>query len=163
MRRHWSALQPVDEGFFDDAPQRYVAAIDIPLSAERVWADLTSDAALAWCRMLTSITWTSPRPFGVGTTRTARVGRGALTINERFFRWEEGRRKSFYVVEASLPLFRRLGEDYLVEETSATTCQFTWTLAAEPRPAARPGAPVNALLARSLFRDTRRHFGAKPV
>jgi polyketide cyclase/dehydrase/lipid transport protein len=157
----WFRLQPIDEGFFDAAPQRYVAEIDIPLPAERVWADLTGDAPLAWCRMLTRIDWTSPRPFGVDTTRTARLGRGALVINERFFRWEEGRRKSFCVVEASLPLFRRLGEDYLVEATSATSCQFTWTLAAEPVPAARPGAPVNALLARSLFRDTRRHFGVR--
>jgi hypothetical protein len=160
MRPRFS-LQPVDEGFFDAAPKRYVDAMEIPLPAERVWADLTSDATLDWCRMLTSVTWTSTRPFGVGTTRTVRVAPGALVIDERYFRWEEGRRKSFYVVKASLPLFRRIAEDYLVEETSPTSCRFTWTIAGEPTPLARPGAPVNALLARSLFRDTRRHFTAR--
>jgi hypothetical protein len=27
-------------------------------------------------------------------------------------------------------------------------------------PAARPGNPINAMVTRSLFRDTRRHFAA---
>jgi hypothetical protein len=85
---------------------------------------------------------------------------GALTLNETYFRWEEGRRKSFYVAEATLPLFRRFAEDYLVEETSPSTARFTWTVASEAPPAARPGNPINALITRSLFRDTQRHFGA---
>jgi hypothetical protein len=161
MRRPWFALQPCDEGFFAAAPARYVAAMNIPRPTEQVWAELTSDDPLAWCRMIAGITWTSPRPLGVGATRTARAAFGALVLHERFFRWEEGRQKSFYVLEASLPLFRRFAEDYLVEETSPSSCRFTWTIAAEPRPAARPGAPLNALIFRSLCRDTRRHFGAR--
>lgn len=160
MRRPWFNLDPIDETFFVGAPARYVDVMDIPRPADRVWAELASDDPLDWCRVISDITWTSPRPFGVGTTRTANVVKGALVINERFFVWEEGRRMAFGVEEASLPVFRRFGEDYLLEPTSDTSCRFTWTLAAEPRPAARPGAPVNALLARSLFRDTRRHFGA---
>lgn len=155
------SLQPIDEGFFDSAPNRWADAMDIAQPADRVWAQLTSDDPLTWCRVLTGITWTSPRPFGVGTTRTARALLGAMVLNERFFRWEEGRRKSFLVEQSSLPLFRRFGEDYLVEPTSDTSCRFTWTIAAEPHTAARPGSPVNAMLMRSLFRDTRRHFGAR--
>jgi len=156
-----SKLQPCDEGFFDSAPTRYVATMDVPLPADRVWADLTSDETLSWCRAISRVTWTSPRPFGVGTTRTVRLRLGLLTVNERYFRWEEGRRKSFCVVEASMPLFRRFAEDYIVEEASPGNSRFTWTIAAEPFPATRPGAPVNALLMRSLFRDTRRHLGAR--
>jgi hypothetical protein len=60
-----------------------------------------------------------------------------------------------------VPLFRRFAEDYVVEETSPTSSRLTWTIAAEPFAATRPGAPVNALLARSLFRDTRRHFDGR--
>jgi hypothetical protein len=85
---------------------------------------------------------------------------GALVLKEVYFRWEQGRRKSFYVAEATLPLFRYFAEDYLVEELSPSSCRFTWTVASEAAPAARPGAPVNALVTRSLFADTRRHFGA---
>jgi hypothetical protein len=155
------SLRPCDEGFFATAPARYVGTIDVPLPADRIWADLTSDDTLAWCRVISRARWTSPRPFGVGTTRTVRLRLGLLTVDEVYFRWEEGRRQSFYVSQASLPLIRRFAEDYLVEETTPGSSRLTWTIAAEPYPAARPGAPVNALLARSLFGDTRRHFGTR--
>lgn len=84
----------------------------------------------------------------------------ASVLNERFFRWEEGRRQSFYLLEANLPTFRRLAEDYLVEPTSAITCRFTWTIAIESHPLARLADPVNRLLLSTLFRDTREHYRA---
>jgi hypothetical protein len=154
------AAQPCDESFFETAPKRYRDAMDIPRPAHDVWEELTADGTLSWCRMLAGGEWTSARPFAVGTTRRMSVGFGALKLDEHFFRWEEGRRMSFYLVESNLPLFTRMAEDYLVEETSPTGCRFTWTIAAEPRAAARPGGPMNALLVRGLFRDTRRHFDA---
>ena len=153
-------LEPVDERFFDEAPQKHVGTFDIPRPAADVWLQLTRDRALDYCTLLGGGEWTSPRPFGVGTTRTMRVAFGAIVVHEHFFRWEEGRRKSFSVHEASLPLFNRLAEDYLVEPLGKDRCRFTWTLAFEPSKAGRPGGPVNALLCRSLFADTRRHFDA---
>jgi hypothetical protein len=152
-------LTPCDETFLTSAPDRMVDTMEIGRPAAAVWADLTSDQTLSWCRLLAGVRWTSPRPFGVGTTRTVRTPGGLLTLNERYFRWEEGRRKSFYVAEASAPLFRRFAEDYLVEELSPASARFTWTVAFEAPPAARPGNAVNRLVTRSLFRDTRRHFG----
>ena len=146
--------------FLDAAPKRYVGIFDIPRPAAEVWAELTRDGALDFCRVLGGARWTSPRPFGVGTTRTMKVASGMLILDETFFRWEEGRRKSFYAHAVNLPLFRRLAEDYLVEEVSPTACRFTWTLAGEPTALGRPGAPVNAWIARSIIADMRRHFGA---
>lgn len=133
-------------------------AIERP--AAEVWDDLTADNPLAWCRLLRRIEWASLRPFGVGTTRTAYSMGGLNAIREHFFRWEEGRRKSFYVVEASAPLFKCFAEDYLVEPRGASSCQFTWTIAYEPRAAARPAVPVNRRLLSTLFSDTRNHYGA---
>lgn len=160
MRRPWFATQPVGETFFDTAPFRLKEVFDIPRPAAQVWADLTDEKPLAWCRILQDITWTSPRPFGVGTTRTARAV-GGNVLKERFFRWEEGRRQSFFVVEASLPLFRRFAEDYLVEPTSESSCRFAWCIAIEPRPAVRIANPGNRLLLSTLFRDTRKHYGLR--
>jgi len=154
------ALRPCDESFFDAAPSRYIDSFEIPLPAAEVWGALTVEGSLDWCRMLGGAKWTSPRPFGVGTTRKIAAVFGALQISEHFFRWEDGRRYSFSVVSMNLPLFRRFAEDYLVEPTSPTTCRFTWTIAAEPTALGRPGAPINALLTRSFFLDTRRHFNA---
>jgi hypothetical protein len=151
--------QPVQETFLDTAPLRLCEAFDIPRTAARVWEDLTAENPLSWCRLLKRITWTSPRPFGVGTTRTARTIGNASVLDERFFRWEEGRRQSFYVLESNVPFFRRFAEDYLVEPASETACRFTWTIAIEPHPAAQPTNPVNRLLLSTLFRDTHRHYG----
>jgi hypothetical protein len=153
------STQPVEEAFFDTAPFRLSETFDIPRPAAQVWQDLTTENPLSWCKLLRDISWTSPRPFGVGTTRTARtIGNGSV-LDERYFRWEEGRRQSFYVVEANLPLFRSLAEDYLVEPNSESACRFTWTIAIEPYAAVRPANPVNRLIFSTLFRDTRRHYG----
>lgn len=160
MPRPCFKLTPGDENFISSAPERMVDSMEIGRTADAVWADLTSDAALSWCRMLSRVTWTSPRPFGPGTTRTVKTPLG-LALKEVYFRWEEGQRNSFYVAEASAPLFRTFAEDYLVEETSPSSCRFTWTVAYDAPPAARPGNPINRLITRSLFRDTRRHFGVQ--
>ncbi|MEA2166998.1 MAG: hypothetical protein QOF76_298 [Solirubrobacteraceae bacterium] len=152
-----AACEPADEGFFTSAPTRFVETFNIARPAQQVWEELTSDRPLDWCRLL-SITWKSPRPFGVGTARQAKVAFGFLTVQERFFIWEEGRRKAFYVTSANLPMFKRFAEDYVIEPTGTDSCTFTWTLAAEPTALGKVGAPGNALIIKSLFADTRKHF-----
>jgi hypothetical protein len=153
--------QPVDEGFFDSAPVRLVGTFDVPRPAAEVWSELTGDRALHWCRIIQRVTWTSPPPYGVGTTRTVRALGGANVIDEHFFRWEEGRRHSFYALQTSAPMWRSFAEDYLVEPASETSCRFEWTIAFEPRKAARPANPMNRLILGTLFRDTRRYYGAR--
>jgi hypothetical protein len=154
------AVEPADEAFLSSAPTRYSETFHIARAAQQVWEELTSDKPLDWCRLL-SIKWTSPRPFGVGTTRQAKVAGGAITVQEEFFIWEDGRRKAFFVTSANLPLFKRLAEDYVVESTGTQSCTFTWTLAAEPTTLGKPGAPLNALIFKSLFSDTRKHFATR--
>ena len=152
-------LRPIDETFFETAPQVFVDTFDIAKPASEVWAELTADGALSFCRSLRGARWTSPRPFGVGTTRTMPALYGLLVIDERYFRWEEGRRHSFYVERANLPMFTSLAEDYLVEPTGPDVCRFTWTIAANPTVLGRLGAPLNTSIVEGIFRDTRRHFG----
>lgn len=67
----------------------------------------------------------------------------SFVIRERFFRWEEGRRQSFFVESASLPNYRRLGDDLQLTPLSPSSCRLVWTIAAEPRPwARRPKSPT---------------------
>jgi len=160
MRRPWFNAEPVDEAFFDAAPVRLRDTFAVSRPADQVWQELTSEDPLSWCRILSSVDWTSPRPFGVATTRTVRSLAGTNVLREYYFRWEEGRRQSFYAVQASAPMFRRFAEDYLVEPVSDTSCRFTWTIAYEPKPAARVSNPVNRLLLGTLFKDTRKHYRA---
>ncbi|MGH2958320.1 MAG: SRPBCC family protein, partial [Solirubrobacterales bacterium] len=117
---------------------------------------------LSWCRIIgdKGINWTSDAPFGVGTTRTVSALKGANKFREYFFVWEEGRRQSFYVLEASAPLVKRFAEDYVVEPTSDTSCSFTWTIAYEPSAIGKPGDALNKRLLKSLFADTRKHYAS---
>src|SRR5439155_24153507 len=104
-----------------------------PVSPERVWDSLTSDASLsAWKLPIKSLTWTSPRPFGVGTTREVALSGKSLTIREKFFRWEEGKRMSFFATECDRNLLVRFPDDYVVESRPGGGSRFTWTIATEP-------------------------------
>ena len=153
-----ATLTPVDESFLDTAPQRFSHTWEIARSAESVWAELTGDQPLHWCRGL-NIRWNTPAPFGVGTTRTAKV-LGLITMQEQYFLWEEGHRKAFFGASMNLPLFTSLAEDYIVEPLGADRCRFTWKIAVKPSPLGAPGGPLNALIFNNAFRDTGRHFRA---
>jgi hypothetical protein len=159
MRGPSFRCSPVDASFFEQAPLRLQAEFEIKRPAAEVWGDLTAEHPLVWCRILKDATWTSERPFGCGTARVARVFGGANVVKERFFLWDEGRRHSFFIEETNSPLFRRFAEDYVVEPTSASSCRFTWTIAAEPRLAAHLLSPLNRRLLSTLFSDTREHYG----
>jgi hypothetical protein len=152
------SLTPVDESFLDTAPQRFSHTWEINQPADSVWTQLTGDRPLFWCRGL-NIHWTSPVPFGVGTTRVAQV-LGLVKVQEQYFLWEEGRRKAFCGTAMNLPLFESLAEDYLVEPRGPNACAFTWRIGVAPSAAGKPGAPLNSLIFASAFRDTARHFHA---
>jgi Polyketide cyclase / dehydrase and lipid transport len=154
-----SMLEPVDEGFLTSAPTRYSETFAIARPAGEVWGELVSQEPLHWCRIL-SVGWTSERPFGVGTTRQVKVLGGAMSLEEYFFIWEEGRRYAFYATQANLPLFRHVAEDYTVEPDGPDRCRFTWAVALEPTPLGRPGGRVNGVIFKRLFAETRRYFKA---
>jgi hypothetical protein len=138
----WYPLASADADFMVSAPHVFRYEKRFAATPERVWESLTSDESLAaWGPAIKSVTWTSPRPFGVGTTRDV-VAPGGAVLRERFFYWDEGRQNSFYAYESSLPLFKRFAEDYLVEADGDHT-RFTWVVAIEPKNAM--SLPVRAL------------------
>jgi hypothetical protein len=130
----WHELQPADADFFDSAPHVFTYQKRFAAPPAKVWEQLTSDESIAaWGLAVKEVNWTSPRPFGVGTTREV-VAPGGSAMRERFFRWDEGSRHSFASYESVLPLFTRFAEDYIVEPDGNDTL-FTWTLAIEPKSA----------------------------
>ncbi len=130
----WYPLEPADDDFIASAPHIFRYQKRFAASPEQVWASLTSDDSLsAWGSTLRELTWTSPRPFGVGTTREVAPLAGPR-VRERYYRWDEGRSHAFYVYEATMPLFRRFAEDYIVEPDGDGT-MFTWVMAMEPKAA----------------------------
>ena len=162
----WTQLEPVDETFFDTATYRYSYPAELSVPPERVWESITSDRALAdWGLGLRKLEWTSPRPFGIGTTRTVVLTGGSVEIHECFFRWEEGTRMSFYGVELNRGILRSFAEDYLVEKTP-TGSRFTWTIAMTPsekgKRLLRISAPVNQLTYRAVPMRAKAYFKKHP-
>lgn len=153
-------FQPVDESFFDSAPARYSHRWSIYRPASEVWDELVGERPLHWCRGLET-NWTSPRPFSVGTTRQAKVLGGVLKVQEHFFIWEEGRRYTFYVSKANVPLFKSAAEDYVVECEGPNRCAFTWKVALAPTMLGKAGRPLNDALFTSFFKDTTQYFTAR--
>jgi polyketide cyclase/dehydrase/lipid transport protein len=146
----WHPLEPADDEFFASAPHVFRFQKRFAATPEQVWASLTSDQSLAaWGPMVKKVTWTSPRPFGVGTTRDV-VAPGGSTMRERYFRWDEGSSHAFYVYESKLPIFKRFAENYVVEPDGAETL-FTWTVAIEPKNAFRLPLKIMAPLVKAGF------------
>jgi Polyketide cyclase / dehydrase and lipid transport len=162
MRRRWHTLDGVGDEFFEVAPFRYVNAVEVAVQPDQTWAALTADDALvSWSPLVTKVRWTSPRPFGVGTTREVTL-LGLLTAREQYYRWEEGRRKTFTAAEVTVPGLRRLAEDFMVLGTP-TGSRLVWTIVLEPHPALKPvlrlADPITAWILRSVARGLQSRVG----
>lgn len=130
----WYPLEPADDDFIASAPHVFRYRTRLDATPDEVWESITSDDSMApWSPMITSITWTSPRPFGVGTTCEVSSPIGPR-VRERYFRWDEGHSHAFYVYESAAPFLKRFAEDYVVEPDGDGT-QFTWVVAMEPKKA----------------------------
>jgi hypothetical protein len=88
----------VDTSFFDTAPMRFKNVVELDAPPAMVFAIFDNEQSWPeWFRAIHKVVWTSNRPHGVGSTRT--VSLSTVTIYERFFRWEQDRRCSFYLTE----------------------------------------------------------------
>jgi|SRR5579875_902383 len=158
----WYPLERPDFSTFTNASQVYRFPARFAASPERVWKSLVSDESLkAWGLGVQDLRWTSPRPFGVGTTREVVLPLRAMTVREEFIRWDEGKGYSFYVREANRPGLRSFAENYEIEPDGNGTL-FTWTIALEPKGAFAPVmkllGPVNRAAFGSVVRGGKKYF-----
>ncbi|GAB93875.1 SRPBCC family protein [Gordonia rhizosphera] len=159
-------LDDIDLGFFDTAPVTYRIDVNLPVSPQRAWAELTRQNTLNWCRAIKAIEFTSPPPYGVGTTRKASLGPGFAGLSEHFFVWDEDPetghyRNAFRAVSASTPGLRRFGEVTEVKPADVG-CRMIWSFALELASSAKAVVAFSGPTANSVFKtietDTLRHF-----
>lgn len=128
----------VDKTYLDNAPHREVNSVVLNGTPAQIFALFEdADAWPKWYKGMDKVEWTSPKPYGVGTTRTVQLG--PLKVYEYFFRWQDNARFSFYFTGTNIPFVKALAEDYLLEPIDEHTTRFTYTVAFEPR------LPISAL------------------
>jgi carbon monoxide dehydrogenase subunit G len=136
----------VDLAFIDSAPFRFVSTVELTINPEQLF-EVLSDAESwpRWATVITKVTWTSPEPRGVGTTRTVHM-RGGIVGDEEFLAWEAFTRMAFRFNKASTSSIAAFAEDYNVVPT-VNGCHLTWVMAMKPNGVAarlgmRLGRPV---------------------
>ncbi|OBF98460.1 hypothetical protein A5790_03030 [Mycobacterium sp. 852002-51152_SCH6134967] len=118
-----------DETLLESANARVVAEREMAVSAEQLFATLVDERS--WTEVsgaIRKVTWTSSKPFAVGTTRTV-VFMGGITIEEQFWVWEPNSCMGFAVTASSTRWLRGLVELYEITPITSERCKMRWLLA----------------------------------
>ena len=133
------------------APVVVRAEVCVPASPAAVWRALADASAWpAWFAGMKDAHYTSPAPYGVGSTRSVHVM--SLRADETILAFDVGQRFAFRVDSTNLPLLRALVEVVTLEAVGGAT-RVVYRQALEPKPWLRPLLP---LLRRQMERGLRR-------
>ena len=122
MAKKLKPCKAVGEAYLAKAKQSS-AVHRFPFPPEMVWNALLDGAAWTEWLPITDVIWTSPKPYGPGTTRTVEIENEV--IEETFFAWEEKRRMAFRFERATLPVSAAV-EDYRVKPVEGG-CELHWS------------------------------------
>ena len=149
------SCRAVDESFLASAPMRFVNEVVLDAPPEAVFRMFEDgDSWSKWIKGIKSVEWTSPKPFGVGTTRTVTLD--AMKVKEYFFIWEQNKRFTFYFVSTGVPFVKALCEDYVLEPVGDGKTKFTYTVACEPSLPLKLSGPVGKFALGKMFKDATR-------
>ncbi|BBY84103.1 SRPBCC family protein [Mycolicibacterium pulveris] len=125
------ACERVGLDFIQSAPYRFVSTVDLKITPEQLFEVLAdAESWPRWATVITKVTWTSPEPRGVGTTRTVHM-RGGIVGDEEFLAWQPYSHMAFRFNEASTDSIAAFAEDYRVVQTPGG-CHLTWVMAMKP-------------------------------
>jgi carbon monoxide dehydrogenase subunit G len=157
----WYPCERVGLDFIADAPNRFVSTVDLPITPEQLF-DVLADAQSwpQWASVITDVTWTSPEPRGIGTTRTVTM-RGNIVGAEEFLAWEPFSHMAFRFNESTSNAISAFAEDYRVVPT-ADGCHLTWVMAMKPsglagRLGMTIGRPVMGWMFQRFLHNLRRY------
>ena len=95
-----------------------------------VFAD--PDAWSGWATGIAGVEWTSPEPYGPGTTRTVRFW-GGVKVYEEFLKYDpRAGQMAFCFYGTTELIWTAFGENYVVDELGPNRCRLRWTVAYDP-------------------------------
>lgn len=119
--------------FLDQTPNVFKAEEIVRATPEQIFEVFEdANAWTVWAMPIQNVEWTSPKPFGVGTTRTVSM-MGGLAGYEEFVAWERGKRMAFTFVGTSEDMIESFLEDYRVTDLGDGTCRAEWYMALETK------------------------------
>jgi hypothetical protein len=163
------ACKRIGLDFIEDAPFRFVSTVDLTITPEQVFEVLDDvESWPQWATVITKVTWTSPQPHGVGTTRTVDMRGGIVgdvgvlpsqaggppARGGEFLAWEPYTHMAFRFNEASSASIAAFAEDYRVVPT-ASGCHLTWVMAMKPKGI---GGRIGMTLGRPVMARTFQRF-----
>lgn len=130
-------MKKIDMDYFDTAKLRFEIHSDLECTPDRLF-DIFEDADSwpVWVDSILNVEWTSPKPFGLGTTRTVSM-KGDMEGYEEFIAWERGSRMAFQFVGSNKNNIDVFGEDYTVKDLGNGRCHLTWVVVMEPKGAGK--------------------------
>ena len=127
---------PVGLDFLEQTKNVHRAEQVIRATPEQIFEVFEDEVAwTVWVPPIQRVEWTSPKPFGIGTTRTVYMV-GDMVGYEEFIAWEPGKRMAFTFIGCSKDNTEKFLEDYRVEDLGDGTCRVVWYMAMES-----PGGP----------------------
>lgn len=155
---------PVGVEFLERTKNVFVAIELVKATPEQVF-DVFEDAHAwtEWALPIQKVDWTSPPPYGIGTTRSVYM-MGDLVGHEVFVEWERGKRMAFTFVGSNKDATRSFIEDYRVTDLGNGTCRVEWYMAMEPNGFSRHmmflTRPLMRLANKLMFRKFRKYTEA---
>lgn len=121
----------VDLDFFKNAPMLVISEATIPCSPQTLFKCFEDAVAWTeWAPPIKKVTWTSPQPFNVGTTRIVDLAGGMLG-DEEFLLWEMPQRMAFRFNRCNQKYLKAFGEHYEVTDLGNNRCHLVWTVGME--------------------------------
>ncbi|MBL8786877.1 MAG: SRPBCC family protein [Deltaproteobacteria bacterium] len=139
----WFKVRASDATFVEASKKHFVYDFRVEAPAADVFAWVTAPEHLGrWMADLKAARWVTGSPHGVGSVREVQLK--TIAVHERVLAWEPGERFVFTIVRASVPILKRMVEDYRFEATGTSSTRVRWTIAYQPRTLAMPLEPLLA-------------------
>ena len=124
---------PVGLDFLEQTKNVYRSEVIVRATPEQIFEVFEDEISwTVWALPIQKVEWTSPKPFGVGTTRTVYM-MGDMNGYEEFVAWERGKRMAFTFLGCSKDTPEKFLEDYRVTDLGDGTCRVVWYMAMEQR------------------------------
>jgi uncharacterized protein YndB with AHSA1/START domain len=158
-------LRPADTSFVAGARRRFTYDFMVPETPLAVFAAITDPTRLArWVPGVRAARWLTGGRTGVGSLREVAMDR--LTVEEQVLVWEPGERFTFQLNRASLPVLRRLAEDFRLSPMAApgrprgAATRVQWTIAWQAAPLLGPLERLIRPVVFGRFEESCRRLGA---